>query len=106
MKKPLEDKEIPAAGAAFGLQPAAELDGTYYSYTQIPATATMTQTAQIVLRDGVLVPAGTVHSLGDDVVVLTLLHQVRDIERIIAAMGPDLLSEIAMLRGAGAGRRS
>ena len=56
MKKPLEDKEIPAAGAAFGLQPAAELDGTYDSYTQIPATATMTQTAQIVLRDGVLVP--------------------------------------------------
>jgi len=52
----LEDKEIPAAGAAFGLQPAAELDGTYDSYTQIPATATMTQTAQIVLRDGVLVP--------------------------------------------------
>lgn len=56
MKKPLEDKEIPAVGAEFGLQPAAELDGTYDSYTQVPATATMTQTAQIVLRDGVIVP--------------------------------------------------
>jgi hypothetical protein len=57
LKKPLEDKEIPAVGAAFGLQPATELDGTYDSYSQIPATATMAQTAQIVLRDGVVVPA-------------------------------------------------
>jgi hypothetical protein len=56
MKKPLEDKEIPAAGAAFGLQPAAELDGTYDSYTQIPGTDTVSQSAQIVLREGALTP--------------------------------------------------
>jgi hypothetical protein len=56
MKKPLEEKEIPAVGAEFGLQPAAELDGTYDSYTQVAATATMAQTAQIVLREGVIIP--------------------------------------------------
>jgi hypothetical protein len=56
MKKPLEDKEIPAVGFEFGLQPAAELNGTYDSYTQVPATATMTQTAQIVLREGFIQP--------------------------------------------------
>ncbi len=52
LKKPLEDKDVPAAGFEFGLQPAAELDGTYDSYTQVPATATMAATAQIVLREG------------------------------------------------------
>jgi hypothetical protein len=56
MKKPLEDKEIPAVGFEFKIQPAAELDGTYDSYTQIPATDTVAQSAQIVLRDGVIVP--------------------------------------------------
>jgi tetratricopeptide (TPR) repeat protein len=56
MKKPLEDKEVPAVGAAFGIQPAAELDAVYDSFTQIPATDTTAQAAQIVLRDGVLVP--------------------------------------------------
>jgi hypothetical protein len=64
MKKPLEDKEIPAAGTVFGLQPAMELDGTYDSYTQVPATATTAQTAQIVLRDGFIQPekkAGPAH---------------------------------------------
>ena len=56
MKKPLEDKEIPAVGFEYGLQPAAELDGTYDSYTQVPATATTSQTAQIVLREGFIQP--------------------------------------------------
>lgn len=56
LKKPLADKDIPQPGFEFGLQPAAELDGTYDSYTQVPATATMTQTAQIVLRDGFIQP--------------------------------------------------
>jgi hypothetical protein len=56
MKTPLADKDIPAVGFEFKLQPAAELDGTYDTYTQIPATATMAQTAQIVVRDGVIVP--------------------------------------------------
>jgi len=56
LKKPLEDKEIPAAGFEYKIQPAAELDGTYDSYSQVPATATMAQTAQIVLRDGFVQP--------------------------------------------------
>ena len=56
MKTPLPEKEIPAAGFVFGIQPAAELDGTYDSYTQIPATDTRVQTAEIVLTNGVVVP--------------------------------------------------
>lgn len=56
LKKPLDDKDIPAVGFEYGLQPAAQLNGTYDSYTQVPATATMAQTAQIVLRDGFIQP--------------------------------------------------
>jgi toxin ParE1/3/4 len=39
----------------------------------------------------------------DGVVVLTVLQQVRDIERIIADMGPEFLMEIEALRGGGPG---
>ncbi len=56
MKTPLLEKEIPAAGFVFGIQPDAELDGSYDSYTQIPATDTRVQTAEIVLTNGVIVP--------------------------------------------------
>jgi hypothetical protein len=56
LKKPLTDKEIPAVGFEYKLQPAAELDATYDKYTQIPATATLAQTAEIVLRDGFIQP--------------------------------------------------
>ena len=52
MKTPLADKDIPAVGFEYKLQPNAELDATYDSYAQVPATATMAQTAQIVLKDG------------------------------------------------------
>jgi tetratricopeptide (TPR) repeat protein len=52
LKTPLEEKDIPAVGFEFKLQPNTELDGTYDSYTQIPATATTTPAAQIVIRDG------------------------------------------------------
>jgi len=52
LKTPLADKDIPAAGTEFGLLPKDnELDGTYDSYTQIPGTDTVAQSAQIVLRD-------------------------------------------------------
>ena len=61
LKTPLTDKELATVtvGSDFGLQSAgkAELDGTYDSYTQIPGTDTVAQSAQIVLRDGVVVPA-------------------------------------------------
>jgi hypothetical protein len=56
LKTPLTEKEIPAAGAEFKLQPAAELDATYDSYTLVPATATTLQSVQIVLRDGAVIP--------------------------------------------------
>jgi hypothetical protein len=58
LKAPLADKDIPAAGFEFGLQSnkQAELDGTYDSYTQIPGTDTVAQSAQIVLRDAAVVP--------------------------------------------------
>jgi hypothetical protein len=52
LKKPLEEKDIPAVGTEFKSQPAAELDATYDTYTQIPATATTTARAQIMLSDG------------------------------------------------------
>jgi hypothetical protein len=57
LKTPLAEKDIPAAGVVYGIQPVAELDGSYDSYTQVPATDTRAQTAQIVLSNGVIVPA-------------------------------------------------
>ena len=56
LKKPLEEKDIPQPGFEFKTQPAAELVGTYDSYTQVPATATTAQAAEIVLRDGQVIP--------------------------------------------------
>ena len=52
LKEPLKDADVPAAGFEYKLQPSAELDGTYDSYTQIPGTSTTAQSAQIVLREG------------------------------------------------------
>jgi hypothetical protein len=56
LKTPLADKDIPAVGFEFKSQPAAELDGTYDTYTQVPGTDTTAQSAQIVLRDGIVQP--------------------------------------------------
>jgi hypothetical protein len=54
LKEPAVCKEVPATGSVLGLQSKGEveLDGTYDTYRQIPATATTSQTAEIVLRDG------------------------------------------------------
>ncbi|MFZ0745455.1 MAG: hypothetical protein WAM85_13675 [Terracidiphilus sp.] len=58
LKTPVACKDIPAAGSDFGIQPAAELDGTYDTYRQIPpSAANAAQTAEIVLRDGTVLPA-------------------------------------------------
>jgi len=56
MKEPLADKDIPAVGSELKLlkDGGPELDGTYDTFTQIPATATVAQSAQIVLKDGIL----------------------------------------------------
>jgi hypothetical protein len=60
LKTPLTDKELEAVkpGTELGLSSKnqAELDGTYDSYTQIPGTDTVSQSAQIVLREGALTP--------------------------------------------------
>jgi hypothetical protein len=56
LKKPLAEKDIPQPGFEFKSQPAAELVGTYDTYTQVPATATTAQAAEIVLREGQVVP--------------------------------------------------
>ena len=56
MKEPIPEKEIPAAGSELKLlkDGGPELDGTYDTYTQIPASATAAASAQIVLKDGIL----------------------------------------------------
>ena len=56
LKASLPDKEVPAAGFTYKIQPATELDGTYDTYTQIPATATTTQAALIVLKNAYIQP--------------------------------------------------
>jgi hypothetical protein len=58
MKKPLTEAELKTIqpGFEFKTQPDAELVGTYDSYTQVPATDTTAQAAQIVLRDGEYIP--------------------------------------------------
>ncbi|HZB87054.1 MAG TPA: hypothetical protein VE291_00180 [Terracidiphilus sp.] len=58
LKTPLTDAELKLyqPGFEFKTQPAAELDGTYDTYTQMAATDTTAQSAQIVLRDGAVIP--------------------------------------------------
>jgi len=56
LKTSLADKDIPKAGMVYAIQPAAELDATYDSYTQVAATDTKEASAQIVLNDGTIVP--------------------------------------------------
>ncbi len=56
MKEPIPDKEIPAVGSELKLlkDGGPELDGTYDTYTQVPASATAAASSQIVLKDGIL----------------------------------------------------
>jgi hypothetical protein len=56
MKEPIPEKEIPAVGSELKLlkDGGPELDGTYDTYTQVPASATAAASAQIVLKDGIL----------------------------------------------------
>ena len=58
LKEPLADKDVPAAGADFGLssKDQAEVDGTYDSYTVIKDADGNPSSVQIVLRDGAVVP--------------------------------------------------
>lgn len=56
LKEPATCKEVPAANSDFGLlsKGETELDGNYDSYRQVPGTATVSQSAEIVLRDGLI----------------------------------------------------
>ncbi len=56
LKEPATCKEAPAAGSALGLlsQGAMELDGTYDTYTKVPAAGSTGPAAQIVLSGGLL----------------------------------------------------
>jgi tetratricopeptide (TPR) repeat protein len=54
LKDPASCKEAPPAGFELKLQPATELDGTYDTYTQVPAAGGKEATAQIVLSGGFL----------------------------------------------------
>jgi hypothetical protein len=56
MKEPIPDKQIPAAGSELKLlkDGGPELDGTYDTYTQVPASTTAPASAQIVLKEGIL----------------------------------------------------
>jgi hypothetical protein len=57
LKEPAPCKDIPAVGSDFTTQPAAELVGTYDTYRQVPATDKTSQAAEIVLKDGQVIPA-------------------------------------------------
>jgi hypothetical protein len=54
MKDPALCKDAPAAGTELKLQPETELDGTYDTYTQVPAQGQTAASAQIVLTGGFL----------------------------------------------------
>jgi tetratricopeptide (TPR) repeat protein len=54
LKEPLSCKDAPGSGTALGFQSAgaAELDGTYDTYTHVAAAGSTAASAQIVLREG------------------------------------------------------
>lgn len=54
LKEPASCKDAPAAGFELKFQPAMELDGTYDTYTPVPASGGRAASAQIVLSDGFL----------------------------------------------------
>ena len=56
MKEPIPEKEIPQPGSELKTlkDGGPELDGTYDTYTQVPASTTAPASAQIVLKDGLL----------------------------------------------------
>ncbi len=60
LKTPLSDADVAtysAAGFEFKTSPNTELAGTYDSFAKVPATDTTSAAAQIILRDGQIVPA-------------------------------------------------
>ncbi|MGP8250514.1 MAG: tetratricopeptide repeat protein [Terracidiphilus sp.] len=54
MKEPASCNDVPPTGLTLGIQPAAELDATYSTFTKIPAANGRDASAQIELSDGFL----------------------------------------------------
>lgn len=54
LKEPESCKDAPAAGFELKFQPQMELDGTYDTYTPVPASGGRSASAQIALSDGFL----------------------------------------------------
>jgi hypothetical protein len=56
MKEPIPEKEIPAVGSELKLlkDGGPEVDGTYDTYTQVPASSSAAASAQIVLKDAIM----------------------------------------------------
>jgi tetratricopeptide (TPR) repeat protein len=54
LKEPESCKDAPPAGFELKFQPSTELDGTYDTYTPVPASGGRSASAQIVLSDGFL----------------------------------------------------
>jgi hypothetical protein len=52
MKEPASCKDVPPAGSTVATQPATEIDGTYSTFTKVPAANGKDASAQIVLSDG------------------------------------------------------
>lgn len=82
LKEPASCKDIPAVGSTVATQPATEFDGTYSTFTKVPAANGKDASAQIVLSDGFVqaekkgpahakpspvhhAPAGTHHPAGE-----------------------------------------
>lgn len=64
LKEPTSCKDAPDPGTALTTQPGIELDGTYDTFTKVPAAANQAPSAQIVLGDGFIQPEqkkGPVH---------------------------------------------
>jgi hypothetical protein len=59
LKKPLTDAELALypVGFEFKAAPDAEIAGTFDSFTKVPATDTTSASAQIIMRDGEIIPA-------------------------------------------------
>jgi tetratricopeptide (TPR) repeat protein len=56
LKEPVSCKDIPAVGSTVATQPATEFDGTYSTFTKVPAANGKDASAQIVLSDGFVQP--------------------------------------------------
>jgi hypothetical protein len=54
LKEPASCKDVPPTGGTLATQPSTELDGTYSTFSKVPAANGKDASAQIVLSDGFL----------------------------------------------------